>query len=120
MARLICTIAIISIALMCVLAEEEKYEDKYDDIDVHEILQNAKLREQYYKCFMVTGPCVTADAKFFNKILSEALQTKCKLCTEKQKYMLDELSDWYTKNEPAKWDALVAKSLENMKKKAKE
>ncbi|GAB1860002.1 Chemosensory protein [Camponotus japonicus] len=120
MARLICTIAIIGIALMCVLAEEEKYEDKYDDIDVHEVLENVKLREQYYKCFMATGPCVTADQKFFSKIVSEAFQTKCKLCTEKQKYMLDEISEWYTKNDPEKWNAFIAKTLEDMKKKAKE
>lgn len=72
MARLICTIAIIGIALMCVLAQkEEKYEDKYDDIDVHEVLQNVKLREQYYKCFMATGPCVTADAKFFSSMFTK-------------------------------------------------
>lgn len=66
MARLICTIAIIGIALMCVLAEEEKYDDKYDNIDVNEILGNDKQRELYYKCFMGTGPCATADAKFFS------------------------------------------------------
>lgn len=71
MARLIYTIAIIGIALMCVLAEEEKYEDKYDDIDVHEILENVKLREQYYKCFMATGPCVTADEKFFSSMFTK-------------------------------------------------
>jgi len=56
----------------------------------------------------------------FSEIVSEAFQTKCKLCTEKQKYMLDEISDWYTKNDPEKWNAFVAKSLEDMKKKAKE
>lgn len=67
MARLICTIAIIGIALMCVFAEE-KYDDKYDNIDVHAILANDKLRDQYYECFMATGPCVTADAKFFSSM----------------------------------------------------
>lgn len=56
----------------------------------------------------------------FSEVVTEAFQTKCKLCTEKQKYMLDVMSDWYTKNEPEKWDAFVAKSIEDMKKKSKE
>ncbi|KMQ86242.1 odorant-binding protein a10 [Lasius niger] len=120
MARLICTIAIISIALMCVLAEEEKYDDKYDNVDPVAILANDKLRQQYYNCFMAIGPCVTADQKFFNELISEAFQTQCKKCTEKQKYMLDTISDWYTKNQPEKWNRFIAKSIEDMKKKAKQ
>lgn len=56
----------------------------------------------------------------FSEVASEAFQTKCKLCTEKQKYMMDEISVWFTKNQPDKWNAFVAKSLEDMKKKAKD
>lgn len=44
---------------------EEFYSDKYDDIDIVTLLENDRMREQYYNCFMNTGPCVTADAKFF-------------------------------------------------------
>ncbi|XP_029166628.1 ejaculatory bulb-specific protein 3-like [Nylanderia fulva] len=115
------TIAIITIALICIIergkAQEEKYEDKYDDVDVPSILANDRLREQYYKCFMAEGPCVTADAKFFSKIVSEAFQTQCKKCTDKQKVMLDTLSVWYTENQPEKWNRFILKSLEDMKKK---
>jgi len=68
MARLSYIVTIISIALMCILAEE-LYSDRYDDIDVASILQNNKLRNRYYNCFMETSPCVTADAKFFKGIL---------------------------------------------------
>ncbi|XP_072759633.1 ejaculatory bulb-specific protein 3-like [Anoplolepis gracilipes] len=117
MARLICMIAIIGIALMCVLAEENMYDDKYDDVNVSEVLANDKLREQYYNCFMDIGPCVTADAKYFTNIVDEAIQTQCRKCTEKQKNMLDQVSDWYTKNQPEKWNRLIAKSIENIKKK---
>jgi len=68
MARLSYIVTIVSIALMCILAEE-LYSDQYDDIDVESILQNDKLRNQYYNCFMETSPCITADAKFFKGIL---------------------------------------------------
>jgi len=116
MARLSYIVTIISIALMCVLAEE-LYSDQYDDIDVRNIVENDKLRNQYYNCFMATGSCVTADSKFFKEIFGDALQNKCKRCTEKQKEHMDFIVDWYTKNEPVKWEALVAKFLEDLKKK---
>jgi len=64
MTRLSYIVTIVSIALMCILAEEF-YSDQYDDINVTDILQNDKLRGQYYNCFMGTSPCITADAKFF-------------------------------------------------------
>ncbi|XP_018301431.1 ejaculatory bulb-specific protein 3-like [Mycetomoellerius zeteki] len=116
MARFSYTVTIISTALLCVLAEE-LYSDRYDYIDADSILQNDKLREQYYSCFMETAPCVTADAKFFKEVVSEALQTKCKKCTERQKEIMDSIVDWYTKNQPEQWEAFVAKTIENLKKK---
>ncbi|EFN60299.1 hypothetical protein EAG_14498, partial [Camponotus floridanus] len=57
-------VAIIVIALTCVLAEEF-YSSRYDDIDVHAIFNSTKLRNQYYNCFMDVSPCKTADSKFF-------------------------------------------------------
>ncbi|KAL6420198.1 hypothetical protein ACFW04_013819 [Cataglyphis niger] len=116
MIRLNCIVTLISVALLCVLAEE-LYSDQYDYININDILNNDKLREQYYNCYMEIGPCVTADAKFFKIIASEAIQTNCKKCTEKQKEMLDTLSDWYTKNKPDLWQNIIRKSLEDMKKK---
>lgn len=66
MARLSYIVTVIGIALMCVLAEEiQYYSDKYDDTDALSIMQNDKLREEYFMCFMEIGPCKTADAKFF-------------------------------------------------------
>ncbi|KAM0726057.1 Allergen Tha p 1 [Formica fusca] len=116
MTRLNCIVILIGIALLCVFAEE-LYSDQYDHIDINNILNNDKLRNQYYNCYMETEPCLTADAKFFREIASEAFQTKCKRCTEKQKEMMDSLVDWYTKNKPDLWQKIVEKSLEDMKKK---
>ena len=48
--------------------EEEKYSDKYDHLDVDELLKNDRLRNQYYNCFIDAGPCVTPDAIFFKGI----------------------------------------------------
>lgn len=68
MARLGIVVVIIAIALMCTYAQEKLYDDKFDDLDVIAILNNERLREQYYKCFMEQAPCVTEDTKFFKSI----------------------------------------------------
>ncbi|KYN14765.1 hypothetical protein ALC57_13041, partial [Trachymyrmex cornetzi] len=54
-------VAIINITLMCgiILLRSVRH------IDVKGILQNDRLRDQYYSCFMEIAPYVTADAKFF-------------------------------------------------------
>lgn len=52
-----------------------------------------------------------------SEIFSEALQSNCKKCTEKQKEMMDLIVDWYTTNKPDEWQALVAKSIEDLRKK---
>ncbi|EFN89732.1 ejaculatory bulb-specific protein 3 [Harpegnathos saltator] len=117
MARLIGIVAIIGIALVSILTAEEFYSDKYDDIDVKGILQNDRLRDQYYECFIDKGPCTTADMKFYKEIASEAMVTKCKKCNEKQKEHLNDIIEWYTQNKPDQWQIIVEKSLEDMKKK---
>ncbi|XP_014482498.1 PREDICTED: putative odorant-binding protein A10 [Dinoponera quadriceps] len=116
MIRLISIATIIGIALMGIFAEVELYSDKYDDIDIINILNNDKLRDQHRKCYMGKGPCPTADMKFYKEIIGEALVTKCKRCTEKQKQNLDKLTEWYTTNRPEEWEEFVATLIVNMKK----
>ncbi|XP_018338158.1 PREDICTED: ejaculatory bulb-specific protein 3-like isoform X2 [Trachymyrmex septentrionalis] len=116
MIRLSYVVTIISVTLLCVLAEE-LYSDKYDNIDATSILQNNKLLVEYYNCFLEKALCPTEDAKFFQGILSEALQTKCKKCTQKQMGLLLAMKNWYIQNKPEQWEALIAKSVEDMKKK---
>jgi hypothetical protein len=48
-----------------VLAEDKKYSDTYDDLDVDMILKDDAERDRYYACFMDTGPCHTEAALFF-------------------------------------------------------
>ncbi|KAL6261464.1 hypothetical protein P5V15_006554 [Pogonomyrmex californicus] len=117
MARLNFIVTIIAITLTCVFAKE-LYSSQYDDIDIGEILNNEKLRLQYYNCFLDIAPCRTADAKFFKGIIGEAIQTQCRKCTEKQKENLDYMVDWYTKNQPEQWEAFVRKTIEDAQKKS--
>lgn len=69
MTRLSCTALFIAMnILLCVLAEEELYPDTYDNTDVKAVLENIEMREEYYKCFMGTGPCKTEVQKLIKGI----------------------------------------------------
>ncbi|KYM98239.1 PREDICTED: ejaculatory bulb-specific protein 3-like [Cyphomyrmex costatus] len=111
-------VAVNVLILMYVLAEEERYSDQFDNIDYRAALNNDTVRESYYNCFMEIAPCQSPRHKALTGIFSEAYQTKCKKCTEKQKEMFAEVAEWYMKNYPEKWQLIVAKTLEDMKKKA--
>nr|QJT73561.1 chemosensory protein 2 [Encarsia formosa] len=100
--------------------EEEKYDDKYDYLDVDGILKNDRLRQQYLDCFLETKPCVTADAIFIKKNFPEAVVTKCRKCTEAQKMGFEKLINWMTKNDPETWRAILRKSIEDFTKKGNE
>lgn len=49
-------------------------------------------------------------------VISEAMQTQCRKCNDKQKDLLDRMADWYTKNRPDEWEAFVRKTLEDFQK----
>ncbi|XP_012218565.1 ejaculatory bulb-specific protein 3 [Linepithema humile] len=120
MVRLSC-IVIISIALACVLAQEELYSAQYDNIDIVHLFENAEARQCVYNCFMDVGPCDSqsqfGNLKFFKGIFPEALHDGCKKCTEKQKEYLKYITDWYTTNEPDAWNALLTKIQNDFVKK---
>jgi len=57
------------LAVLAAVVAEELYSDEWDHINPDDILPNDELRNQYYNCFMDTGPCVTEDQKFFKRMI---------------------------------------------------
>jgi len=53
------------------------YSDRYDNIDIEEVLANDKQRMQYYNCFMDFAACKTADASFFSGTLTNKMFYVC-------------------------------------------
>ncbi|EZA53187.1 ObirCsp15 [Ooceraea biroi] len=109
MARLCISIVISSVVLTCCYAQEF-YPDTYDNFDVLAALNDAKTQEQYYKCFIDAGPCVTDSQIFFKEHVFQAIRTNCKKCTKKQKGMLIIAREWYKKNKPDQWHVLLTMS----------
>ncbi|XP_029660243.1 ejaculatory bulb-specific protein 3-like [Formica exsecta] len=111
----LCLLALLAGVLAAVIAEE-MYSDMFDHINLDEILPNDELRNQYYNCFMDTGPCMTEDQKYFKQHAAEAFATKCRKCTEVQKKNVEKIVVWYTENRPDEWQAMVQKLMDDAKK----
>lgn len=68
MSRVSVVIAFLAVSAMIIsikAAEIKLYTTKYDYVDYDGILSNDRIRNQYYNCYLGSGPCLTPDAKFF-------------------------------------------------------
>ncbi|XP_037720056.1 putative odorant-binding protein A10 [Drosophila subpulchrella] len=84
---------------------ERAYDDKFDNVDLDEILNQERLLINYIKCLEGTGPC-TPDAKMLKEILPDAIQTDCTKCTEKQRYGAEKVTRHLIDNRPTDWERL--------------
>ncbi|KAI5643024.1 insect pheromone-binding family, a10/OS-D domain-containing protein [Phthorimaea operculella] len=99
------------VVVACVVAAvvaEEKYTDKYDNIDIKEILENKRLLQAYVDCMLEKGKC-TPEGKELKDHLQDALATGCEKCTENQKKGAQTVIEHLIKNEPESWKALCEK-----------
>lgn len=50
-------LVLLSCVIAATIAADEKYTDKYDNIDIQEILGNKRLLHAYVECLMERGKC---------------------------------------------------------------
>uniref|UniRef100_A0AAU6R4I6 Chemosensory protein 10-like protein n=1 Tax=Antheraea pernyi TaxID=7119 RepID=A0AAU6R4I6_ANTPE len=84
------------------------YTDKWDHINVDEILESQRLLKGYVDCLMDKGRC-TPDAKALKETLPDALEHECKKCTQKQKSSSDKVLRHLINKRPDLWKELAAK-----------
>lgn len=58
-------IVLLILSLLTWTYAEKLYSDKYDYVNIDEILANDRLRNQYYDCFIDADSCITPDSMFF-------------------------------------------------------
>ncbi|XP_055597198.1 ejaculatory bulb-specific protein 3-like [Uranotaenia lowii] len=96
-------------ALMAyVVAQDTVYTNKYDNIDVLEVVKSDRLFKNYYNCLLDQGKC-PPDAAELKRVLPEALETDCAKCSPKQKESSDKAIEYLSANRPEEWAALKAK-----------
>ncbi|CAD0203145.1 unnamed protein product [Chrysodeixis includens] len=103
---------LIAVALLCVAVSWAKpastYTDKWDNINVDEILESQRLLKAYVDCLLDRGRC-TPDGKALKETLPDALEHECVKCTEKQKSGSEKVIRHLVNRRPDLWKELATK-----------
>ncbi|XP_050352514.1 allergen Tha p 1-like [Nymphalis io] len=86
----------------------ETYTDKFDTIDIKEILENRRLLIPFVKCLLDQSKC-SPEGKELKSHIQEALENYCAKCTEAQKRSTRVVISHFINNEPDYWKELTAK-----------
>nr|QGH51247.1 putative chemosensory protein 4 [Conopomorpha sinensis] len=87
---------------------DSTYTDKYDQVNLDEILSNPRLRIPYIKCLLDQGKC-SPEGKELKAHISEAMSNKCGKCTAKQREGSRVVIGYIINHEPEYWQQLTAK-----------
>ncbi|XP_058790047.1 transcriptional adapter 2B [Phymastichus coffea] len=96
------------LCLVAACAAEQKYTDRFDHIDVDNVLRNERLLKPYLNCLLHDQTC-TADARTLKALLPDALTTNCEKCTEKQRVNARKVITHLSSKKPDVWNQVLAK-----------
>lgn len=96
------------VSLVAAVWGKSTYTDKWDNINLDEILESKRLLRGYVDCLLDKGRC-TADAKTLKEALPDALENDCTKCTEKQKTGSDKVIRHLVNKRPEMWKELAVK-----------
>ncbi|XP_050681493.1 ejaculatory bulb-specific protein 3-like [Leptidea sinapis] len=100
---------IVSVLVVMIAATSaEQYTDRYDNINIDEILSNKKLLHSYMKCLLDHGRC-TPEGKELKAHIIDAIQTSCSKCTEMQRKMSRKVVNFIKEQEKTFWEDLKHK-----------
>nr|QEI46802.1 chemosensory protein 4 [Galleria mellonella] len=105
--KLLVILMLLAVATLA-LAEESKYTDRYDNVNIDEILNNRRLLVAYVKCILETGRC-TAEGKELKKHIKDGMQTACSKCTQWQRQGARKVVKHIRENEPEYWQQMLTK-----------
>nr|QGH51244.1 putative chemosensory protein 1 [Conopomorpha sinensis] len=106
--KLLIALCALAVVVAVSARPEATYTDRFDNINLDEILDNKRLLEPYVKCLLDKGRC-TPDAKELKEHLREALENNCAKCTEKQRDGTRRVIKHLINKEAEYWTELVAK-----------
>ncbi|XP_076637951.1 chemosensory protein 3 [Colletes latitarsis] len=103
-----CLFAFAAIVYVAARPEDKKYTNKFDNINVDQILHNDRLLHNYFKCLMDQGRC-TPEGSELKQILPDALATECSKCSQKQMDVTKKVVKFLVENKPDLWNQLADK-----------
>lgn len=99
---------VIFASLLCCAFTADFYTNKFDNVNIDNILSNNRLLTNYINCLLDKGRC-TEDGKTLKEIIPDALITDCAKCNDKQKGSVKKVITFLVKNRKKDYDALLAK-----------
>ncbi|KAK7865713.1 hypothetical protein R5R35_005507 [Gryllus longicercus] len=100
--------ALVAVALAA--PAEEKYTDKYDNVNLDEILSNERLFKKYLECLLADNDShCTADGKELRQNIPDALTNECGKCTDKQKSGVEKVLKFLKEEKKDDFEKLLAK-----------
>lgn len=96
------------VVTMAAFVAAETYTDRYDHINIDEIIENRKLLVPYIKCTLDQGRC-TPEGRELKAHIKDAMQTSCSKCTEKQKKGARKVVRHIRAKEQDYWKQILAK-----------
>ncbi|CAH0590233.1 unnamed protein product [Chrysodeixis includens] len=102
-----------AVILFCLIvaavsARPQQYTNKYDNVNLSEILSNKRLLIPYLKCTLDQGKC-SPDGKELKSHIKEALENYCAKCTNSQRDGTRRVISHLIHNEPDYWKQLSKK-----------
>ncbi|XP_017070249.1 ejaculatory bulb-specific protein 3 [Drosophila eugracilis] len=96
------------IAGLATAAPEKQYTNKFDNVNVDDVLGNNRVLNNYLKCLMDKGPC-TPEGRELKRLLPDALQSDCSKCTEVQRRNSQKVINFLRANKAGEWKLLLDK-----------
>jgi len=101
-------IAIAFIGFFALCYAQQQYTNRYDNINLDEILSSKRLVQNYVTCLVNGRPC-TPEGNELRKVLPDALKTKCAKCSERQKDSAYRVVTVLQRDFPQEWKQLLQK-----------
>nr|CAD7577205.1 unnamed protein product [Timema californicum] len=95
----VCLLVILGVVSGAPTPAEKKYTNRYDHLNVDDILANKRTTDVYVKCVMDKGPC-PPEGQELKEHIPEALETACEKCTSSQKTFIRKSIRFLAKNRP--------------------
>nr|NP_001296021.1 ejaculatory bulb-specific protein 3-like precursor [Plutella xylostella]ACJ04672.1 chemosensory protein [Plutella xylostella] len=108
MQKLTLACLLVAVAAAAARPNDSHYTDRYDNVNLDELISNRRLLVPYVKCVLDQGKC-SPDGKELKEHIQEALENNCGKCTDKQREGTRKMIGHPINHEQEFWDQLIAK-----------
>ncbi|KAH8283586.1 hypothetical protein KR018_008301 [Drosophila ironensis] len=107
-ASLAIAVCLVAVGLAAAAPQNKQYTNKFDNVNVDDVLGNDRVLNNYLKCLMEKGPC-TPEGRELKRLLPDALQSDCSKCTDVQRRNSEKVINYLRTHRAGEWKLLLDK-----------